>query len=428
LTGRGGSFRNRVTVSQVRRPPRARRRSHLAIALLPLPLALFALVGSPRTTAAVEQQYSSVLTVRRAGDGSGIVTSQPAGITCGSQCTAQFGTTVRVTLTATPDPGSEFAGWSGDCSGSTPTCSVSMNQNRTVTATFRRIFALTVTRSGRGSVTSAPAGITCGTTCAKTFTAGTSVTLTATPEPDFPFIGWSGACSGATPTCTVVVNAATSVSAQFAVGKVDGLAGSFPGRWRRSLFSGSLAVDGVATGALQLQGTLHFVGKTPASPIRLTLPPDKSFSFSAQEGSFRQLVPLPSTGYFPGDYALSVTGTSGGVPIAPRSATFKMAAPKEGVVWKAWVSTGTGKVVTRAPRKTERLVARFVYAAKPFIGSRVTTSWLLGSRPLGTVKRIRWKPIVVSEVQSPGGLPNGFYTCELRARGIVVYRVTARIG
>jgi uncharacterized repeat protein (TIGR02543 family) len=79
-------------------------------------------------------------------------------------------------------------------------------------------YALSVISAGTGSgaVTSAPAGISCGTTCAGSFTAGTSVLLTAAPNASSTFTGWSGACSG-TGTCSVTMTAARNVTATFAV-------------------------------------------------------------------------------------------------------------------------------------------------------------------------------------------------------------------
>jgi hypothetical protein len=106
----------------------------------------------------------------------------------------------------------------------------------------------------------------------------------------------------------------------------------------------------------------------------------------------------------------------------------RMEPPPEGIVVRAWVSAAGSRPVTRAPRGTRRLVAHFVYATKPFRGSRVTVSWFLGSRPLGTVRKIRWKPVVTTDVRSAGGLPRGRYTCVLRARGRVVYEVNVRVG
>ncbi|MEO8460707.1 MAG: hypothetical protein ABI451_09275, partial [Dokdonella sp.] len=75
------------------------------------------------------------LSVAKAGSGSGTVTSNPAGISCGSTCTANFFSGNSVTLTATPASGSTFTGWSGSCTG-TGTCTVAMTAARSVTASF----------------------------------------------------------------------------------------------------------------------------------------------------------------------------------------------------------------------------------------------------------------------------------------------------
>lgn len=75
------------------------------------------------------------LTVTKGGTGSGTVTSSPAGINCGSTCSANYSSGTSVTLTATVASGSTFAGWDGACTG-TATCTVSMTAARSVTATF----------------------------------------------------------------------------------------------------------------------------------------------------------------------------------------------------------------------------------------------------------------------------------------------------
>jgi uncharacterized repeat protein (TIGR02543 family) len=78
-------------------------------------------------------------------------------------------------------------------------------------------FALTVTKSGQGSVRSAPAGINCGRDCSESYSAGTTVVLTARAAPGYRFTGWSGACSG-TGTCTVTMNQAKTATAAFSSG------------------------------------------------------------------------------------------------------------------------------------------------------------------------------------------------------------------
>jgi uncharacterized repeat protein (TIGR01451 family) len=75
------------------------------------------------------------LSVAKAGSGAGTVTSTPAGINCGTTCSASFPANSVVSLTAAPAAGSTFGGWSGACSGTT-TCSVTMSAAASVAATF----------------------------------------------------------------------------------------------------------------------------------------------------------------------------------------------------------------------------------------------------------------------------------------------------
>lgn len=76
------------------------------------------------------------LTVAKAGNGQGTVSSKPAGkIECGPTCAADVAAGTKVTLVAAAASGSEFAGWSGTCTG-TGLCKVTLNEARAVTATF----------------------------------------------------------------------------------------------------------------------------------------------------------------------------------------------------------------------------------------------------------------------------------------------------
>jgi hypothetical protein len=154
------------------------------------------------------------LTVSNQGSGSGTITSSPSGISCGATCSHSFVSGTPVTLTAAPDTGSTFVGWSGDCSGTGATCQLPMEADHSATATFVQNPVLTVEDSGSGSVTSDPTGIDCGSTCSQSFAYGTVVTLTATASSGFEFAGWSGDCSG-TSTCQVTMSQARSVIAEF---------------------------------------------------------------------------------------------------------------------------------------------------------------------------------------------------------------------
>ncbi|MBA3393842.1 MAG: hypothetical protein H0T89_14435 [Deltaproteobacteria bacterium] len=160
------------------------------------------------------------LEIMIAGDGGGTITSSPEGITCGAMCTSAFARDTIVTLTAVPQTGSVFGGWNGACTGSTPTCEVTLADAASAVATFTRAtYTVTVVRAGAGTGTVSGDGIACGATCTRTVTHGTVMTLTATPGSLSTFAGWGGACSGAN-ACAFTVTAPTSVTASFALDDV----------------------------------------------------------------------------------------------------------------------------------------------------------------------------------------------------------------
>ena len=101
-------------------------------------------IGSQRTFGAQSASYT--LSISLAGSGSGSVNSSPSGANCLSNCSATYASGTAVTLTALPSSGSTFAGWGGACSG-TGACSVTMSDNRSVTATFNAGAAATANYS-----------------------------------------------------------------------------------------------------------------------------------------------------------------------------------------------------------------------------------------------------------------------------------------
>jgi hypothetical protein len=74
---------------------------------------------------------------------------------------------------------------------------------------------LTVTKTGPGTVISEDLGINCGADCSESYDQGTEVTLTAHPDADSAFAGWSGACSGTNPQCLISMNQNLAVTATF---------------------------------------------------------------------------------------------------------------------------------------------------------------------------------------------------------------------
>ncbi len=172
-------------------------------------------ISGTETVTATFQRNQWPLTVMKTGAGSGTVTSTPAGINCGVDCSSAYDHGTSVVLTATPAPGSRFVQWTDACSGS-GTCALVMDAGRMVTAEFQPVHVLTVTRSGSGTgtVSSSPAGINCGADCTEAYGTGTSVTLTATPSAGSRFVQWTGACTG-TGACVTTMTAARTVNAEF---------------------------------------------------------------------------------------------------------------------------------------------------------------------------------------------------------------------
>jgi hypothetical protein len=124
---------------------------------------------------------------------------------------ASYAAGTVVTLTATPAAGQQFVGWSGSLSGTANPAAVTMDANKTVTATFAPVtgsFTLATSVNGSGSVSRSPN--------ASSYAAGTVVTLTATPGAGQQFTGWSGDLGGTANPASLTMNANKSVAASFA--------------------------------------------------------------------------------------------------------------------------------------------------------------------------------------------------------------------
>ena len=172
------------------------------------------------STACATPLQTFALAVVEAGTGTGTVTSTPAGITCGTNCSANYPSGTAVTVTATAAGGSAFTGWTGGGCAGTGSCTVTITASTTVTAAFSastQAFVLKVATAGngRGQVVSAPSGISCSHSCSATYAGGTAVMLTANAASKSTFAGWSGGGCGGTGVCTVTLTAPASVTATF---------------------------------------------------------------------------------------------------------------------------------------------------------------------------------------------------------------------
>jgi uncharacterized repeat protein (TIGR02543 family) len=117
-----------------------------------------------------------------------------------------------VGLTATPDAGYQFDGWSGDASGTTNPLNIAMDADKTVTAIFSLIpivqRTLTINATN-GTVATNP------TPTNGTYDDGTVVGLTATPAAGYQFDGWSGDATGTTSSVNITMDTDKTVTAIF---------------------------------------------------------------------------------------------------------------------------------------------------------------------------------------------------------------------
>ena len=115
----------------------------------------------------------------------------------------------EVVLTATPDDGFEFTSWSGDATGTNNPLTVTMNDDKNITANFTALvvgFTLNVTAQD-GSVNKNPDNLI--------YNDGDSVELTATPDNGFEFTSWSGDATGTNNPLTVLMDSDKDITANF---------------------------------------------------------------------------------------------------------------------------------------------------------------------------------------------------------------------
>lgn len=129
----------------------------------------------------------------------------------GTACTADYASTTpagSVALTASPGPGQSFTvQWGGACSGTTPWCTVTMDQARDVTVviTLTHAIATNAVPPDAGSITCSPHFVP----------DGQSAACTASANAGYTFTGWSGDCSGSGACSLTNVTVPKSVTATF---------------------------------------------------------------------------------------------------------------------------------------------------------------------------------------------------------------------
>jgi hypothetical protein len=197
----------------------------------------FLLMNEPREPRVRFESGHPSVVVSLTGTGSGLVTSNLAGISCGTDCSEDYPSGTSVVLTAAPDNTSSFTGWTGCDSTNLQTCTVLVDRRRDVSAQFNRLATGSVQllvemhpeSRGIGSITSSPALVSCqveftfvqpntGGACAYFIPDGSTYTIFANPEPGTTtaFVSWSGCDSTPAPnSCQVTMSTARTIRPRF---------------------------------------------------------------------------------------------------------------------------------------------------------------------------------------------------------------------
>lgn len=184
----------------------------------------------------------------------GRVTSNPPGIDCPGDCTADFPRLSSVELTVTPTPGHVFEGWgvfgndAGPNCDKATVCSLTIsddNQVAFVSASLRPEAQLSAIPEGAGSLTIDPVetgrpAAACTVEipvfeplpleCTPRYTNGTTVTVRAVPDPAVPgarLVRWSDYHCGRSPSCTRRMRGDRDLSAFFSPVYLTVVSGSF---------------------------------------------------------------------------------------------------------------------------------------------------------------------------------------------------------
>jgi uncharacterized repeat protein (TIGR02543 family) len=291
-------------------------------------------VTGPTTVTATFTPNNYTLTTATSGTGT---------VTAGG--TYPYGT-VR-TITATPGTGQTFTGWSGAATGTTNPINITVDSNKTLTATFAPTsYTLTTATSGSGSVTAGG-----------TYSYGTVRTITATPGTGQTFTGWSGAATGTTNPLDVTVDANKTLTATFT--PIN--------------YTISTAVSPAAGGSVSGSGTYAY-----GSTATFTATPSTGYSFAGFTGGVTSATNPSSmtvTGnatvtanYTINNYTLttSTTGSgtgsvSGGGSYTYGSNATATATAATGSTFTGWsnAATGTTNPATIAMTANKTLTATF---------------------------------------------------------------------
>ncbi len=203
----------------------------------------------------------------------------------------------------------------------------------------------------------------------------------------------------------------------------------FDVHWHVSKMSGRIVMTGTASAKMQVTvgwfSEQLIKGSAPAFGPTGTA----SGSFTVGKGKFKRS--LSTRGLFPGRFVLAGYGKSGSTIVSIPGRVLVLAAPREGVVGKAYVSkTSNGPPVTRLPAGSTAIYAHYTWAAYPQ-GSHYAVTWTGpgGNRGWDFTGRLVTRGFV-SIVKPDRGkkLRSGTWHNVVLAFGRPVAKLTVRVG
>lgn len=163
---------------------------------------------------AVFEKVDYALTLDVIGEGT---VNQEIVLAKSSSTDYESGTTVQ--LTAVPDTEWKFVEWSGDHTGTENPIQLKMDQAMTITAKFEKVsYSLAIEINGNGTIDEA---IIQAKSASKDYESGTTVQLTAVPEDQWEFVGWSGDYTGAENPIQITIDKPMSIVATFEVENLE---------------------------------------------------------------------------------------------------------------------------------------------------------------------------------------------------------------
>ncbi|MEZ4515546.1 MAG: DUF1349 domain-containing protein [Chloroflexota bacterium] len=278
-----------------------------------------------------------------------------------------------VELTAVPSSGLIFLGWTGDLDGTANPASVTMTKNTVITATFAATgeFTLTTAANGPGQVSKNPNQ--------PQYSFGDAITLTATADPGYAFIGWRGDLDGHDNPAVVSITQDMVVTATFTLDNLYTLAVTPIG-------NGQVTKDPVKAAYAQDE------------PVLLTAVPNLGYRFTGWSGDLTGTI-NPATVIMTGSKVIS--------------ATFEEAVPVQLTIDEE--PDGTGFVVVD-PQKDEYLTGEIVTLTAKAMPGYAFSGWqgdASGNESPYQLVLDADKTVTATFTDQPGATSDDFNACSI---------------